>query len=50
MDTSTVPTVPEATLPEKWIDADSSVFRENFEQKSFEVFHAYAGQFPGRMA
>ena len=42
MDTSTVPTVPEATLPEKWIDADSSVFRENFEQKSFEVFHHLA--------
>ena len=39
---STVPPVLEATLPDKWIDADSSAFRENFERKSFEVSHHLA--------
>ena len=42
MDMSTVPPVLEATLPDKWIDADSSAFRENFERKSFEVSHHLA--------
>jgi hypothetical protein len=43
MDMSTVPPVLEATLPDKWIDSDSSLFRENFERKSFEVAHHLAG-------
>jgi hypothetical protein len=42
MEMSTVSPVLEATLPGKWIDADSSVFRENFERKSFEVSHHLA--------
>jgi hypothetical protein len=37
MEMSTVPPVLEATLPDKWIDGDSSVFRENFERMSFEI-------------
>src|ERR1700761_1037653 len=43
MDMSPVPPVLEATLPDKWIDSDSSLFRENFERKSFEVAHHLAG-------
>ncbi|WP_233864271.1 transcriptional regulator [Paraburkholderia adhaesiva] len=39
---STVSPVSDATLPDKWIDADPSVFRENFERKSFEVSHHLA--------
>ncbi|MFD1559281.1 transcriptional regulator [Paraburkholderia silviterrae] len=39
MEMSTVGPVLEATLPDKWIDADPSVFQENFERKSFEVSH-----------
>ncbi|PYE18198.1 transcriptional regulator [Paraburkholderia silvatlantica] len=42
MDMSTIPPVLEATLPDKWIDADASVFRENFERKSFDVSHHLA--------
>lgn len=42
MDLSTVEAVIDATLPGKWIDADASVFRENFERRSFEVFHRLA--------
>jgi hypothetical protein len=39
MDMSTVPPVLDTALPEKWIDADPSEFREKFEQKCFEVSH-----------
>ena len=42
MDMSTVPPVLETTLPDQWIDSDSSLFRENFERKSFEVAHHLA--------
>ncbi|TCG02670.1 transcriptional regulator, partial [Paraburkholderia steynii] len=42
MDMSTDFPVPEATLPDKWIDADPSVFRERFERKSFDVCHHLA--------
>ncbi|CAE6842369.1 hypothetical protein R69619_07070 [Paraburkholderia nemoris] len=42
MDISTDSAVPEVTLPDKWIDADSSVFRERFDRKSFEVSHRLA--------
>ncbi|SDI29080.1 hypothetical protein SAMN04487926_114207 [Paraburkholderia steynii] len=42
MDMSTDFSVPEATLPDKWIDADPSVFRERFERKSFDVCHHLA--------
>lgn len=42
METTTVPPVLEAALPDKWIDADASVFRENFERKSFDVSHHLA--------
>ncbi|RQH04132.1 transcriptional regulator [Paraburkholderia dinghuensis] len=42
MDIFAVPPVLDATLPDKWIDADPSVFRENFERKSFEVSHHLA--------
>jgi hypothetical protein len=54
MEMSTAFPAVEATLPEKWIDADSSVFRENFERKSFEVSHHLAShpvfQLPHLMA
>lgn len=45
MDMSTISPVLEeaAVLPDKWIDADSSLFRQNFERKSFEVSHHLAG-------
>ncbi|MCP3709192.1 transcriptional regulator [Paraburkholderia sp. CNPSo 3274] len=42
METTTVPPVLGTTLPDKWIDADASVFRENFERKSFDVSHHLA--------
>ena len=42
MDMSTHSPVPEPTLPDKWIDVDSSVFRERFERKSFDVSHHLA--------
>jgi hypothetical protein len=42
MDILTDSPVPEVTLPDKWIDADSSVFRERFDRKSFEVSHYLA--------
>ncbi|MBB3257984.1 hypothetical protein F4827_002850 [Paraburkholderia bannensis] len=43
MELSTIEPVIDATLPGEWIDADASVFRENFERRSFEVFHRLAG-------
>ncbi|SCK51903.1 hypothetical protein VAR608DRAFT_5232 [Variovorax sp. HW608] len=42
MEMSTVPAVHDATLPDKWIEANSSVFRENFDRMSFEVSHHLA--------
>ncbi|MCP3718777.1 transcriptional regulator [Paraburkholderia sp. CNPSo 3281] len=42
METTAAPPVLEAALPDKWIDADTSVFRENFERKSFDVSHHLA--------
>ncbi|MEI5996900.1 cupin-like domain-containing protein [Paraburkholderia bengalensis] len=42
MDISPDSLVPDATVPDKWIDADASVFRACFERKSFEVAHHLA--------
>lgn len=42
METSTFSAAMEDTLLDRWIDADASVFRENFERKSFEVSHHLA--------
>lgn len=42
MDMPTIEPVLDDVLPGKWIDADAAVFRENFERKSFEVFHHLA--------
>ncbi|MFM0504630.1 transcriptional regulator [Paraburkholderia caffeinilytica] len=42
MDMSAVPPILDATLPDKWIDADTAAFQENFERKSFEVSHHLA--------
>ncbi|HEY1215655.1 MAG TPA: hypothetical protein VGE93_18640, partial [Bryobacteraceae bacterium] len=42
MDISLDSLVHEAALPDKWIDADASVFRACFERKSFEVAHHMA--------
>jgi hypothetical protein len=33
----------ETTLPDKWIEANSSVFQENFDRMSFEISHHLAG-------
>ncbi|MFM0232119.1 hypothetical protein [Paraburkholderia sediminicola] len=42
MNMSTAPELLEAALPDRWIDGESSVFRENFDRKSFEVSHHLA--------
>lgn len=42
MNLSTVAPVLGASLPDKWIDADTSAFRANFERRSFEVSHHLA--------
>lgn len=42
MDMATVPQTPGAALPDRWIEADASVVRENFDRRSFELTHHLA--------
>jgi len=43
MEMSAVPLAPEAALPDKWIEANPSELRQNFDRKSFEIGHHLAG-------